>query len=147
VRLVVDEDGTQESLLGLEVVGSGTEGRAVGRDCTRRPPVNVLSLAACGFDHGQFPLENRDIGLALRTQNKVAKGILNAVPQLRSAQSSKLSGSLTQQTTQRTANPARARKVRAALFFGLLKWGHARQPLRRRSALVMSGAHACQASM
>ena len=30
VRLVVDEDGTEQRLLGLEVVGRGAEGQRVG---------------------------------------------------------------------------------------------------------------------
>ena len=50
VRLVVDEDGAEQRLLGLEVVGRGAEGQGLGRGGLVR---RLGGLAACGFGHGR----------------------------------------------------------------------------------------------
>ena len=44
VRLVVDEDGAEERLFGLEIVGSCPEGQAVGRGCFFRLPQRVRGV-------------------------------------------------------------------------------------------------------
>ena len=57
VRLVVDEDGAEQRLLGLDVVGRGAEGQGVG---ARRRCRRVGGLAAGDCVHapalGQFPV-------------------------------------------------------------------------------------------
>src|SRR6516225_5962286 len=50
VRFVVDEDGAEQSLFGLDVVGRGPKREGVGRASLA---CDLSGLAACGFDHGR----------------------------------------------------------------------------------------------